>query len=590
MLMRHVSWFVGLAMLVSGCRGVLWAQLIDPSRTTTWNPGVLADTQLGLSLGGDRLPVRTTICATPSPGDNLSTAIANCPEGQVVQLQAGTYTVSSTIVLTKGVVLRGAGSQGAAGGGTTIVRTGGGSVISIGTSLDGACYSWGSYSEAASSLTADAAKGSTVIQLGANASKFRAGDFALIDQVDDASMQAANSCEYYKRVANRSISQRVEISAVDATAGTVTLTTPLHWTFRTASPYNAQIVRVTATMTKWAGIEKVHLQGGSNPGYNGRMAGGIDISNAAYCWVKDVQTDGTIGGMHIALRGAYRCVVRDSWVHHSANYGFSTDCYGIVVGCGSADNLIENNIVRYMNKPLQFSASGGGNVLGYNYADNAWSTPPAWQEVPIDSHCSYPYMELVEGNWAPHIATPETHGATGYVTFLRNYASSQFAYPPVYGSTVQQYQNVQAVSFCPTCNYMNVVGNILGPVAGSDPRSAVEINTYICSSASGNCIHSFGTGGTSLVSYQTALLHGNYDTVNDAVVWDPDIADHQIPASLYLSGKPVWWPAGHPWPWAGPDLDPMVGTLPAKARSDALENPVSVRIDDATVVEGTSSP
>ena len=33
------------------------------------------------------------------------------------------------------------------------------------------------------------------------------------------------------------------------------------------------------------------------------MAGGIDISNAAYCWVKDVQTDGTIGGMHISLTG-----------------------------------------------------------------------------------------------------------------------------------------------------------------------------------------------------------------------------------------------------------------------------------------------
>ena len=29
------------------------------------------------------------------------------------------------------------------------------------------------------------------------------------------------------------------------------------------------------------------------------MAGGIDMSNAAYSWVKDVQTDETIGGMRV---------------------------------------------------------------------------------------------------------------------------------------------------------------------------------------------------------------------------------------------------------------------------------------------------
>ncbi len=86
-------------------------------------------------------------------------------------------------------------------------------------------------------------------------------------------------------------------------------------------------------------------------------------------------------------------------------------------------------------------------------------------------------MELVEGNFAPHMATPDTHGATGYLTFFRNYASSQFAYPPVFGHTTQQSGDVQAVSFCPACNYMNVVGNVLGPAAGSDPRSAVDLQS-----------------------------------------------------------------------------------------------------------------
>jgi hypothetical protein len=75
--------------------------------------------------------------------------------------------------------------------------------------------------------------------------------------------------------------------------------------------------------------------------------------------VKDVQTDGTINGMHVAMTGTFRSVVRDSHFHNSANYGFGADCYGIVLRCGAADNLVENNIARYMNKPILFSVSGG---------------------------------------------------------------------------------------------------------------------------------------------------------------------------------------------------------------------------------------
>jgi hypothetical protein len=41
-------------------------------------------------------------------------------------------------------------------------------------------------------------------------------------------------------------------------------------------------------------------------------------------------------------------------------------------------------------------------------------------------------------------------------------------------------------------------------------------------------------------------------------------------ASFYLHGKAAWWPSASPWPWAGSDLTPMVGTLPAKDRSDHL--------------------
>ena len=524
---------------------------ISADRRTTWDPGIKSDDQLGLPLGADGIPQRTKVCVTVNPGGDIQSALDACPAGQVVQLAAGTFTVSATLTLTKGVVLRGAGSQGAPAG-TTIVRTGGGSVLAIGTDQDSTCQAGTTYS-----LAADGAKESTALSIGSAAANFRAGDLALVDVVDDATIDQAD-CPYFKRVGGRSATQRVEVTAVDTASGTLTLSAPLHWSFRAASPYLGQVTRVTRPVIRWAGIEKLRVQGGSNPSYNGAMAGGIDISNAAYCWVKDVQTDATIAGMHIALTGTYRCVVRDGAFHHSAVYNYAADCYGIVIRCGSAENLVENNIVRYMNKPILFNVSGGGNVVAYNYADNAWSTPSTWMEVPIDCHCAFPHMELMEGNWAPKMGATITHGNAGYLTYFRNYASSQFA------NDRSQTGSVAALEFEGGDLDMNAVGNVLGTAGWSTTYDAHDSGPRAIYQTGGN------GAGASDVAFTSLFRHANFDTIHNTVVWDPNTADRTLPSSFYLSAKPGWWPAGTPWPWAGPDLTPMTGTLPAKQRSDAM--------------------
>jgi hypothetical protein len=526
------------------------AGIIDPDRITAWNPGILSDGQLGLPLGTDGLPQRSMTCATVQPGGDIQAAIDACPDGQVVQLAAGTYTTANTITLTHGVVLRGVGSEGAPTG-TTIMKTGGETVLAIGTTRDQICYGG-----TATNLVSDGAKEATSIEVGAAASGFHVGDLALIDVVDDATVQEGD-CAYFKRVDKRSASQRVAITAVDPNAGTITLDSPLHWKFTAAGPYLAQITRVTQPVTMWAGIEKVRIVGGTNPGYDGQMAGGIDISNAAYCWVKDVQTD-TVGGMHIAMSGTYRCVVRDSYVHHSANYGYALDCYGIVLRCGSAENLIENNIVRYMNKPILFNVSGGGNVVAYNYVDNSWATPPEWQEVNIDNHCSFPHMELMEGNQSPHMGATITHGNAANFTYFRNYASSQFARPVVAGSDTTQTGNVTALQFQMGDFGMNIVGNVLG--------TAGVTNTY--EGYDSNAMSIYGLDSATDVSETSLFRDGNYDAQHADTLWVT--AAHPLPPSLYLHAIPAWWPTGVTWPWVGPDLNPMVETLPAKARSDAM--------------------
>jgi hypothetical protein len=266
-------------------------------------------------------------------------------------------------------------------------------------------------------------------------------------------------------------------------------------------------------------------------------------------------------------------VVRDSYVHHSAEYGFGTDSYGIVLRCGSAENLVENNIARYMNKPIQLNTTGGGNVIAYNYADNAWSTPGEWQETPIDTHCSFPHMELIEGNIAPHIGIATTHGNSGYLTFFRNYSSSQFASPVIWndGTTVQT-SNVEAMEFAGGDIGMNVVGNILG---STGTTTALASQAYETADNGVPSIYTLGNGGSGLsdVAATTLFRTGNYDTIHRSVVWSN--AALTLPPSLYLSSRPAWWPSGVPWPWAGPDLEPMVGILPAKLRSDTHYDPPS---------------
>jgi len=561
------------------------AGLLDPDTTTTWNPGILADTATNQPLGADGLPVRTTICHTAqlSEAATLQTILKGCAAGTVVQLLAGTYTVSSTIYVPSGVVLRG---QASSGSGATIIalaKSGTGPVLAIGPTdvFDQTCYNNSNYTTAVVNLAADAAKEQSQIDIAAKNTTFAAGDFALVDQADDASIVSpGDSGGAFAREQGRVLGQRVAIASVDTATGTLTLADPLHWTFKISQ--KAQITKVNYPVTTWAGIEHLWVQGGKGLGeYLGRKAGGIDISNAAYCWVKDVQTDGTLTGMHVALTGTNRCVVRDSHFHNSAQYGFGQDNYGIVLRCAGADNLVENNIARYMNKPILFNNSGGGNVVGYNYADNEWSLDSnngdQFQETSIDSHCTFPHMELIEGNHAAHVGASTTHGNAGYLTFFRNYVSSQQAPNPIIWSlpALPQTGNVEALEIDAGDHDMTVIGNVLGSTSSAAlglPLSlgTAGVSTVYMAYDDNSSPTIFLLGAKTDVSVTTLRWHGNFDAVNGKVMWNPNIATQVLPASLYYKSKPAWWPSGSAWPWVGPDVTPIVGTLPAQVASAAF--------------------
>src|SRR5438093_1419604 len=104
--MRTLAWLLTALVLVlhGSAFAQPWSGVLDPKRAIDW-------TAAGV-VGG--IPTRTTICSRLNPGAStaqINSAIANCPSGQVVFLNAGTYVIAGGIVFNNrsGVTLRGAG-------------------------------------------------------------------------------------------------------------------------------------------------------------------------------------------------------------------------------------------------------------------------------------------------------------------------------------------------------------------------------------------------------------------------------------------------------------------------------------------------
>jgi hypothetical protein len=105
---------------------------------------------------------------------------------------------------------------------------------------------------------------------------------------------------------------------------------------------------------------------------------------------------------------------------------------------------------------------------------------------------------------------------------------------------------------------MNVVGNVLGTAGVTNAYDGYD----------SNAMSIYSLDSATDVSATSLFRDGNYDAQHANTVWGS--AAHPLPASLYLHAIPAWWPTDTAWPWVGPDRDPMVDTLPAKARSDAM--------------------
>jgi hypothetical protein len=133
--------------------------------------------------------------------------------------------------------------------------------------------------------------------------------------------------------------------------------------------------------------------------------------------------------------------------------------------------------------------------------------------------------------------------------------------------------NNAAVRLSTKNRYTNVIGNVLGTSGKSTIYEVKAGQSYnndnkfiwvlgICDTCSG--------GNPDPLVVSTLLRHGNYDYVTNGTVWDPNISNHTLPTSLYLSSKPSWWCQEVPWPPIGPDVAGLVNKIPAQRRFEGL--------------------
>jgi hypothetical protein len=284
--------------------------------------------------------------------------------------------------------------------------------------------------------------------------------------------------------------------------------------------------------------------------------------------VKNVESDWSMGDS-VALDSSFRCVLRDSYVHDTPDPNPGGAGYMLSFAKYTADSLVENNIFMNGNKVMVMRASGGGNVIGYNYFDNGYiGHAREFVETGINaSHLTCPHFELFEGNQAFNIDGDDTWGGAVYNTFFRNHATGK-------RRSFNDTGNRRAVGLMHGHYYYSFVGNVLG-TADQDPApfgGFVEENVYpwdddpIGLWKIGYTQTPWGDPPEARV-VSTTHRHANFDYASNLVRMAVGY-DQTLPNSLYLTSKPAFF-GNSPWPWVDPTGKTKLHTLPARARYDA---------------------
>jgi hypothetical protein len=507
------------------------------------------------------IPQRTGICATIDSAvygngstdatSAIQAALESCPDGQVVYLPPGVYITSDTIHLDSYNTLRGAGP------GKTVLKHAGGYLRSM-VDMRGLIY-WQIAGLHKTYDVLEANKDSQVITLASTAG-INPGDILLINQLNDGDLVDPEGvegkctwCGYED--GDRTLGQLAEVAAVNGNQ--VTLTLPLHWTYDPALDPWAYQVDADA-MIRHAGLEDLSLTQ-DDP----QVEFVIEMDGAQYSWVKNVEIK-NVQRRAMWVINSLQNEIRQCYVHIGID-GYGRDRgYGILLDAHSSNNLVEDNILSTIDGGGIMTAGGAsGNVIAYNYLHEILFDDPWWLIAsPSLNHAPHPKMNLWEGNFAYKAEADIIHGSSSHNTVFR---SRSFGWM---SDTITTRNN--AIEIAAKNSYMNIVGNVLGTPGKSNRYEVLPGQLYDDWSERVIYVLGVGSGVEDTKPAETLLRHGNFDYVTNSVVWDPAIADHDLPASLYLDEAPEWWCQETPFPAIGPDVAGYTNDIPAKRRFEGL--------------------
>ena len=562
---RRLPWLIGLLITFAPivAHAQPWSGILSPSRATDW------------STAGATIPPRTTVCATIAPYSGtaaaINSAIAACPSGQVVQLGAGTFNLSSGIVFAKSnVTLRG---QGAAS--TKLVVSGTTSGCSLfyasalrmcaGTGNIGTTDGGGPGPDRSANWTAGYAKGTSVITL-SSTTGLAVGSTIFLDQLNDTSdgwpapgdlylcdgtsnhcsNQGGNSFARSNRV-------QTEVHMVTNISGTnVTIDPPLH----------APNFRAGQSPGAWWGNSSVVLQNSGVEDFTLDFTGGGNIGillvNATNDWVKGVRLiqSGGPGSFvfHVGLVNAFRVSVRDNYFYGPNVQGNTQYAYTPHV---SGSLLLENNIFHHNVSAMIPNDPEVGSVYAFNYVDDVFYSGA------VQLHSAASMLNLYEGNNLPSYLGDILHGPHFMETLFRNHIDG-------FTHNQTQVNENTAIVLLTQNRFFNLVGNVIGHS---------HFTTYeSLQSANQNAIYGFGSQGSGSGTavgndpnvQRTVMRWGNWDSVSNATRFvasevpsgianfaNPVPASQNLPPSFYLSAQPPWWTTAFgtpPWPAVGPNV------------------------------------
>ena len=503
-----------------------WSGILSPTRGIDWS-----------DAGAEGITSRTAICQTFSPGvtaAQINAALASCPSGQVVKLNAGTYNLSSGITITNksNVTLRGAGPDA-----TFLKFTG-----SVGCVLGSAdiCVFYdrtnpnGEYS---ASWTGGYAKGSTSITL-SNTTGLKVGSLLVLDQLNDpltdnreiwmcengpddnipgTPMCAIEGATGFGRP-GRTQAQHVIVTSING--NTVGISPGLYMpNWRAAQSPGAWWFNSTVS---GVGIEDLSLDNtSSNSFFN------LEFGGAHDCWVKNIRSLNS-NRAHILGYVTSRITVRDSYFYGTLNalsqsYGSETDM--------SSAWLFENNIYQHITGPMQPGQQGSGMVYGHNFSLDDYYTNAQWMQASAYAHTAGINYILFEGNDGTGFTADAIHGTSHFITGFRNHWPG---WEPGKNS-----QTVPVLNYAYN-RYFNFIGNVLGR-GGYHTTYECNASTATDSCASGEGretqIWSFGFSGNqeyapgvnndTLVA-QYVMRWGNFDVVNNSVRF----VNSEVPSGL----------------------------------------------------------